>query len=79
MLVLFKHDFELAVGQTTPPNGATMCLGLEVPERDGHAHFPSKKQKWKIRIITCIPHHQSIDDGRLGGHKKFQPNWSKNV
>ena len=37
-----------------------------------------KNQKWQIRLKTMISHNQSIDNGLLSSHKKFQPNWSKN-
>ena len=37
-----------------------------------------KNQKSKIGIITWISHHQSIDNGLLGSHKKFQPDWRPN-
>ena len=39
----------------------------------------SKNRKWQIRPKTRILHNESTDNSLLSKHKKFQPDWPKNV
>ena len=77
-----KHDFKIAVDLVGQLFGRVWSPQTIRGAHGDQPHFPAKSgpenQKWKIRIITRISHHQSINNSPLSSHKNFQPNWPKN-